>query len=428
MTDFHNNIFYFYRGAKQRGQNQEQQLEDNATKALINLLQHCDSVVASEFLKSLGIKTDNDNTIKFELQKPTIGHENISHRAQRLLLAIVEENDPENASICKKLNGPFEGDSRPDAWIYGKDFVVLLESKIGDSPLELNQMRCHWQKLQNGVRPCTNSKILTWAEVHQFFANRLPIILPNLQGRDKWLVEQFKQYLEWTGMTEFIGFEESVFEFFVHQEKDPHIKKWMRAAMQGLAEQVLSSDHGLETFDKFYSDYHVGNFSEKDDHFWAAFGPPKFGGLAHQTVALYDYGLDVFVNVELLPAINRLRKKIKANDLKFREVISDLPAPFTVQIQERKAKRPRVFDYYTVAELEAGVHDSVLYGLKDPKSPGFEYLVTLLNQVQLPYLSVIRRIKRKQVVELSKGGGKTLVDEILKITKAFHPLVQFINE
>jgi len=427
MTDFHNNIFYYYRGAKQHGQRQEQQLEDNTTKALINMLQHCDPAVAAEYLKSLGITIANDNTVEFELQKPTIGHEKIHCRTQRLLLAIAG-TQTRNASICTKLVGPFEGDSRPDAWIYGKDFVVLLESKVGDSALELNQMRCHWRKLQRNIQSPPCCKISTWAEVHQFFANHLPILLPNLKGKDKWLVEQFTQYLEWIGMTEFVGFEESVFEFFVHEEKDPRVKQWMRDAMRALAKQVLYSDHGLKAFDGYYTDYHVGKFGEKDDHFWVAFGPPKFRGLAHQTVSLYDYGLDVFVNVELLPAVKKLRKKIKGSESTFRKVISELPSPFTVQIQERKANRPRVFDYYTVAELEAGVHDRVPYGLKDPQSQGFDYVCTLLSQIQYPYLSVRRRINRKQVVELSKGGGKALVDEIVEITKAFHSLVQFVNE
>jgi len=268
-------------------------------------------------------------------------------------------------------------------------------------------------------------KILTWAEVHQFFAN----LLPDLQGKDKWLVEQFRQYLEWTGMTEFVGFEESVFEFLVHEEKDPRVKQWIRDTMCALAEQILHSDHGLKAFNGFYTNYHVGNFGEKDDHFWVAFGPPKFRELAYQTVSLYDYGLDVFVNVELLPAIRRLRKKIQGGESTFRKVISELPFPFTVQIQERKAgNRPRVFDYYTVAKLEAGVYDKVPYGLKAPQSPGFDYVCTLINQIQYPYLSVRRRIDRKQVVELSKGGGKALVDEIVGITKSFHSLVQFVNE
>ena len=428
MTDFHNNIFYYYRGAKQHGQKQEQQLEDNTTKALTNMLQHCDPVVATEFLKSLEISVANDSTIEFELQKPTIGHEKIHYRTQRLLLAIVGTPQPGNASIYTQLVGPFEGDSRPDAWIYGEDFVVLLESKVGDSALELNQMRCHWRKLRMDIQSSPRCKILTWAEVHQFFANRLPILLPNLPGKDKWLVEQFTQYLEWTGMTEFVGFEESVFEFFVHEEKDPFVKQWMRDAMRALAKQVLHGDHGIKAFSEFYTDYHVGNFGKKDDHFWVAFGPPKFRNLAHQTVSLHDYGLDVFVNVELLPAVKRLRKKIKGSESTFRKVISELPAPFTVQIQERKAKRPRVFDYYTVADLEGGVHDGASYGLKDPQSPGFDYVCTLISQIQYPYLSVRRRISRKKVVELSKGGGIALADEIVKTTKAFHSLVQFVNE
>lgn len=36
MTDFHRNIFSYYKGASQPEQDREQQLEDNTTKALVN--------------------------------------------------------------------------------------------------------------------------------------------------------------------------------------------------------------------------------------------------------------------------------------------------------------------------------------------------------------------------------------------------------
>jgi hypothetical protein len=421
MADFHHNIFYYYRGAKQSEQEQEQQLEDNTTKALINTLQHCSLVIATKFLEWVGITAPSK--IEFALQKPTIGSEKIHHKSQRLLLGIVGTIKAENESICTQLTGIPAGDSRPDAWVYGEDFVLLVESKVGESALELNQMQCHWQKLQPDAYHPPRCRVLTWAQVHRFFVT----LLPELKDKNKWLVEQFTQYLEWTGMTEFVGFEEGIFEFFVHGEKDPDTKKWVRDTMKALAEKVLHSSQGLKAFNGFYEDYHVGNFSSEDDHYWVAFGPAEFREWAHQTISLYDYGLDVFVNVELLPAVKRLREKIQGNEPLFRQTISELPAPFTIQIQERKAKGPRVYDYYTIAELEAGIYDQVPYGLKDPKSPGFDYIQTLSSQIQYPYLSVRKRIGRKQVLELSKGSGDALVDEVISILKAFHPLVHFIN-
>jgi hypothetical protein len=50
----------------------------------------------------------------------------------------------------------------------------------------------------------------------------------------------------------------------------------------------------------------------------------------------------------------------------------------------------------------------------------------LLEQIKLPYLSIRKRINRKQVLDLSKREG-ALVDEVLAIMREFHPLVEFIN-
>jgi len=400
-------------------------LEDNTTKALVNTLKHCSPIVAMKFLEWLEITAMRK--VEFELQKPTIGTEKIRRTSQRLLLGLVDKPEKDVDSICTELEGPINGDSRPDAWLYGENFVVLIESKVGKDSLELNQMRCHFRKLEKDSSQPPKCQVRTWAKVHQFFVK----LVSELKDKNKWLVEQFIEYLEWKGMAEFIGFEEGMFEFFVHDEKEAETKKWIRDTMGLFAEKVLHNPNGLQVLDaSFYKSYHVGIFGTEDDHFWVAFGPEKFREVSHQTIALYDYGLDVFVNVELLPAVKKLRTKMRDEKQKFRTIISELSEPFRVQVEERKQKKAMIYDYYVIATLEAGVHKDYHpgpYGLKDPQSNGFNYLETLLEQIQYPYLSVRKRIDRKQVSELSKGNGEALVDEVLGIMREFHPLVEFIN-
>jgi hypothetical protein len=424
MTDFHQNIFYYYRGAKQSGPERDQQLEDNTTKALLNTLQHCSPVVAAKLLGWVGITAPGRT--EFALQKSTIGGERIRSKSQRLLLGIVGQAQAANESICNQLTGAQVTDGRPDAWLYGEDFVVLIESKVGASVLEPNQMSCHGKKLRPYVAPRPRCRVLTWAQVHKFFV----ALLPDLRDKNKWLVEQFTQYLEWTGMTEFVGFEEGIFEFFVHSDKDPDAKKWVRDTMRALAEKVLYGDQGLKAFDRFYEGYHIGRFGPEDDHYWVAFGPKEFKQSAHQTISLYEYGLEVFVNVELLPVIKKLREKIQSNEPLFRQVISQLPPPFTVQIRERKRRKKGVMDYddYIIAAIETGIYEQIPYGLDDPQSPGFEYIRALLQQIEYPYLSIRRRIDRKRVLEPSGGNGEALVNEVIGVLKAFHPVVHFINQ
>jgi hypothetical protein len=355
------------------------------------------------------------------------------------LLGLVDKGQK---SAYDDLEGSVEGDSRPDAWIYGQDYVILIESKVGNASIELDQMQCHFQKLQTkpDARQRPRFEVRTWAEVHRFFVG----LLPGLSDKDKWLVEQFTQYLEWNSMTEFTGFEEGMFDFFVtRDDEDAVTKKWVRDTMEAFADKILNGTDGMRVFnDAFYREYHLGklrlNDDYYDDHYWVAFFGPenggredqKFSNWAHQTVSIYDYGLEVFVNVELKPAIEKLRKKVRNERQKFIEVVTALPEPFTFRVAERIKRYTRFYDDYEIASLRAGVYEaphSRPYGLKDPESEGFDYFETLLKQIHLPYLSVRKRIDRKKALELSEGNGDALVNEVVRIMKAFHPLVEFIN-
>ena len=157
MTDFHHNIFYYYRGTKQSSQDRDRQLENNTTKALINTLEHCNSKVALDFLDWLGIEAGGK--VEFELQKATISGGEIGNKPQRLLLGLVPSKRDEG-NLVSKLAGPVTKGSIPDAWIYGDDCVVLIESKTKGS-LEWDQMRSHFQKLQVGAKQQPRCKVQT---------------------------------------------------------------------------------------------------------------------------------------------------------------------------------------------------------------------------------------------------------------------------
>jgi hypothetical protein len=283
MADFHHNIFYYYRGAQQSDQERERQLEDNTTKALVNTLEHCDPKVTFGFLNWLGIKATKPATL--ELQKSTISNREIGSKSRRLLLGLVPskvDKDP-----CAELEGPVTGDSLPDAWLYGDDFVVLIESKVAGS-LEPGQMQRHYLKLRAGTEQQPECKVCTWAEVHEFFKSLSGELGDDLKEKDKWIVGQFTQYLEWIGMAEFTGLESGMFDYFATpiDDRNEDDRQWVRGTMQSFAEKILE---GLQAIDSsFYQDYDVGRLLLKDDHCWAAFGykDKKYRNWAHQTVAL----------------------------------------------------------------------------------------------------------------------------------------------
>lgn len=412
MTDFHHNIFYYYRGAKDSDQDRERQFEDNTTKALINTLKHGDPKVVIKFLKWLGINATEN--INFELQKKTIGERKISHKSQRLLLALVP---------AKRSSTNFEKslkeDSRPDAWIYGDDFVVLIESKIVGYT-ETNQMRYHFQKLQSNTNESPRYEEQTWADVHHFFTG----ILTELSGKSEFIVKQFIQYLEWNSMADFIGFEKEIFDFFFTHDDD-ETRVWVRDTIQAFAEKIRID---LNKFNSFYQDYDMGTLHLKDDYCWVAFGPKDkiYWKDAHQTITVDAQGIEVFVNVELKSAIGKLRAKIRHDKNSFKKVISQLEIddPFCVKIEERKQMQASSYTCYPIARIEARY-------LKDSElgQSCFEYIQFLLEQVPLPYLTVRKRIDRKLALELSqKDQGKSLVDKLVFTMKAFHPLVRYINQ
>jgi len=140
-------------------------------------------------------------------------------------------------------------------------------------------------------------------------------------------------------------------------------------------------------------------------------------------MSLYEDRLDVFVNVELKRAVEKLKKKIRQNKQAFRETILKLPAPFTVQLEERIQKVASQYDCYIVAKLEAGNRKDIAKLGKDE----FDYIENFLERTHLPYLSVRRSIDRNHALDLSQGDGQALVDEVVGIMSEFHQLVKFIN-
>lgn len=55
MTDFHRNIFSYFKGVSEAEQDRDRQLENNTTKALVNTLEHCPPHVVTAFLNWLDI-------------------------------------------------------------------------------------------------------------------------------------------------------------------------------------------------------------------------------------------------------------------------------------------------------------------------------------------------------------------------------------
>lgn len=123
-------------------------------------------------------------------------------------------------------------------------------------------------------------------------------------------------------MTQFNGLEDWMFGYFV-QHDDESKRQRVASALPSFAKAIQIQ---LQSFDPFYASYDVGALRPEHDACWVAFGPAdnKYRDGAHQTIALMAYSLDVFVNVEMVPAVDKLRQKIKNNRQGFRSAITRL--------------------------------------------------------------------------------------------------------
>ena len=414
MADFHHNIYYYYRGVTQADYQYERQLEDNTTKALINTLEHTSQSVSQSFLNWLGIN-ESEKPI-FELQRKSIGEAKICGKSQRLLLGLIPSSTQENITIRGDCTND---DSRPDAWIYGADYVVLIESKIVGT-LHSHQMKYHMQKLQDDKDNNVRCEVRTWADIHRFFVQ----ILPELNDKNKWLVNQFTDYLERISMAEFTGFNPEVFDYFIRHD-DEDVRKWVKDKMIGFAEKIQPR---LFELDSFYDGYDLGRLELKQPYSWIAFGPKDraYRQKAHQTVAVSSKGIEVFINIELKSATDRLKHKVKLQNKKFRDYLTNLvlDEPICIQIEERKQKQAMVYDYNRIATIE-------LKSLKSREigASSFEYLESLIEHLPYPYFSLRKLIDREDAYKLSqKDQGESLIKEVVGICEKFHSIVTFLNQ
>jgi hypothetical protein len=416
MVDFHHNVFYYYRGSKAEERGRERQLEDNTTKALINMLEHGRERVVAPFLEWLGIPKDQNP--RFYLQRHTLPDPTVRKKELRLLLALLPKTE---FLPLEAWQNPAPGESRPDAWIVGKDFVVLIESKVL-ARADQEQMMLHFNKLLGGDKP-PKYRETTWAEIHRFFLD----LRPRLQGLEAWLVQQFTEYLEVIGMNDFCGFRQDFFDyFFTHDDEDT--RKWVKHNMETFARNILDE---LRKSIPFYQYVDLGRLSLSDIYCWAAFGPKEtrdhkaYRNLAHQTISADSQGLNIFVNVERKPAVEKLRDKIRKSQSEWRKIVSQLHehSAFSLKIEERIQKQAQNYDYRPICVVESAY-------LSDPRlaDVSFTYLESLLEQIRLPYVTLVTRVGRQEAIQASEANyGRKLIEKITSLMAGFHPLVEFIN-
>jgi hypothetical protein len=406
--DLHHNLFYAYRGPAADA-DRDTQLENNVTKALINTLRLGGEGVCRPFLAWLGI-SDATGT-DFLLQRHDLPSGRAAHKRHRVLFGISKQRSA-------WLAGAREGrayESLPDAWVYGDGFAVLIESKVGDNDFSPRHMQAHLACLGSTERLPPKIILQTWRDVHGFFQNLLPKLT---DASSLLLVRQFIQFLEYSDMGGFTGFQRDHFDYFLlHDDNDA--RRWVRGQVEDFAARVQTELHKV---DPFYEHCHVGRLERSDSYLWAAFGPgPPFKKCekrAHQTISVSPNGLRMFVNVETKPATNRLKALVEHSRDKFLAALRKLHAiePFELVLDKvvvvgpmRSKRTPRM-----------RLHSSML-----ADEAAWKVFADTVRSLPLLYFCIDRAaVEPRELIDLSDCDAVQLV---VKCFRRNHDVVKLLN-
>jgi hypothetical protein len=261
MRDPHQNIFYYYRGPTSQGSkgNFDVQVEDNTTKALINVIELTNKVGFDGFLKPFLSLVDFSS---------------------RKLISVRLQQAQEN--------------SRPDAVLAFGDRELHIESKVRAGVLK-DQLERHLSALGPDDRlvliadkadKCDINdgrfRQIYWKQIHSLTGRALQQACGNKKlASVAEILRQFMEYLEVQVMTEFVGIKSEDFDFWL--DRNPHYVPILRRKMESFAD-VVRSKMPLDLVKKF-SEKKVGNISRliRDDRFaWIAIKRPENSGELNQ--------------------------------------------------------------------------------------------------------------------------------------------------
>ncbi|MCF7908167.1 MAG: hypothetical protein K9L86_04770 [Candidatus Omnitrophica bacterium] len=418
MRDPHQNIFFYYRGPSKRDKESlyDFQVEDNTTKGLVNIFEFCCQAgfvdLLSGFLKA--IEAPNRPVVSFKLQKGLSG-------------------------------------SRPDALIDLADYNIHIESKVR-ARLDLDQIRRHLSDIgakdvlvvitnnlddKSSLNSISDNRVryLSWSKVHKICRRTVEKIKGNKSlSAVAQLIEQFIDYMEVVVMTEFNGFKDSDFDFWI--DPNPYYVPILRKKLKALAniiKEKLPKEIGSE-----YSFIKPGNISRsgKDERFaWVAIKRPKDGkdvfNQCNFTIEVSKSCLDINTVVrngrtsQSKTPIGIFFNRISTNTNKFLQVISGARKESRLVVSKRlprtgkrimpgnekwvKFFEMKLSDINTQKDVQY-ICDVLKKADKEPGAPGIHFRYSIDRGTKVLTESV------------------ELEGEIISTIKKFKPVLDFLKE
>ena len=332
MTEPYQNIFYFYRGPKskrERETNVDFQLENNTTKALINTLYHSEPKVCKDFISRFFKIDFNESSIKYALQKKTIGAQKIEDKTNKIVLGIYpklffSEKDMISSEVTD-ITDLDNQDSLPDAWIWDSNSVILIESKTR-MKFDKDQLKRHGNILASP----TNTEIISWEEIHSYFKDIIENKAPDKHG-EIFLIKQFVQYLELINLSKFSGWKKEDFEFFFFYDEREKVRlknKMVKFTLEILSKRKISDVLEIISYSRVGKDsVNIWcRLDAKDPKFRLSGQDDQF---LNFTLELCPNHFQVSIVFPVFPSIKKLKKVLSEKE---NEIINQFESIFREEI------------------------------------------------------------------------------------------------
>ena len=396
--DPHRNIFYYYKAPQKKSRYVEEeidyQIENNVTKAFINLLEFCTYSTQNQILQSMSFP------LPVHLVKPTF-----------------------KLQICSD-------ESVPDALIEYQKIKIIIESKV-HALLDLGQLKRHYaafdstkqntllvltnnQLDKDEVEQMDNTKFFTWNEITQ----KIWQIKQNISNeKDLFLLNQFIEFMEVMGLSPFLGFKNDDFDSFLNIEQDPTKEKReaVKKKFKVFSEELFEKIEGNFPFEE-PKRVPIGNLGQKAKGVWSAIFDAHTELPLVQTIHYSLYLTENGFNIELwaegkIPT-RIIAKQITLNPRGFTEMCRKLD-DHKLRIDAKEMIAPRKKKEKTIVELETGKY----FSEKDT-----EFILEKIKEQKL-FQFAIRKIFPRDYQNI---GNKKFIEEVEYEMKQLIPAYEFL--
>lgn len=417
----HQNLFFYYAGSSKAVDGRDRQLEDNTTKAIVNLLELSarsdpEQRLLNRFFEWIGVQNDELSTVGFALQLSTIGKRRLAKASNKILLGIAPRLiDTEEATDSEEKR------SRPDAWMWTDKSVVCIENKVVGT-FGQAQLKAHMRELGQGAV----QDLRTWREIYAFFADAMASMkAEDADAPTMVLLGQFLEYLriiayrQEIDMGEFDGFRPEHFSAFTYLD-DEDAEDNRRQVKHYLGQFLDAVHEELPVPLKSFGRKHLGNIRSEDRSAWATLSQTeKMVHEPHYSFMIDGSSVCVRLLIEGSRPTRRAKKMIESNRNEFLKLLSQL-RDFEIQLNRRWQVQAQIFDAKSTCSI-----------MLDCVAPAdVDYLVAKMNELEKPetqrgYFMIM--IDRRFPFDLPEVRTKAFARTAAQVVENLTPIRLFLE-